>query len=90
MQGLTETALFGGFEGARVGDDAFGAGVGAEADVGRDGIGHGWHVAGRARGEYAGRGFVGVVGVQGCSVVGGGEGAGVFGVCSRGVVLCAG
>ena len=92
LQRLSETALFGGFEGARVGDDAFGACVGAEADVGWDGVGHGWHVAGGAWGECAGRGFVGVVGVEGCSVVGGGrgEGDGVFRVCSRGVMLCAG
>ena len=76
MQCLAKASLLGRFKGARIGDDTFWAGVGVEADIVRDGIGHGRHNAGRARGEGPLR-FVGMLGMQRRSVVVG-ERAGVF------------
>ena len=85
MQCLAKASLLGRLKGARIGDDAFWAGVGVEADIVRDGVGHGWHAAGRARGERP-LWFVGMIRVQRRPVVVG-ERAGVFRMCSGMVML---
>lgn len=85
MQCLAKTSLLGRLKGARIGDDAFRAGVGAEANIVGDGISHGRHAAGRARGESPLR-FVGMLGMQRRSVVVG-ERAGVFRMGSGRVML---